>query len=143
MSKNRKTVLTVLPDPQVEPTVGVKTIAAAYGLSENSAYAQARRFLATDGEEGIPALAFGRRIRFPTAACRQQLGLDEPSHSSAHIQAGAASGPFTTTRLDSLRDTAPGAPLPRAADQDRRQADRGLSCTIHPHRDRGNSLPAP
>lgn len=69
-----------LPDPEVQPTMSVWPEAAeAYGISRNTAFAEVRRYLDTNGAEGIPVLVFGtNRYRVPTAAVRRDLGIDPP-----------------------------------------------------------------
>lgn len=65
----------MLPDPLECPTIGAREVAAAYGIGLNAVYAEGNRFIQTNGAEGIPAMRFGRTMRFPTAAIRAHLGL--------------------------------------------------------------------
>jgi excisionase family DNA binding protein len=50
------------------PFLRVEEAARALRISRTSAYALTRRFLATGGREGLPAVRFGRSIRVPAAA---------------------------------------------------------------------------
>jgi hypothetical protein len=68
----------VLPDPALEPTVTVERGGALFGLGRSKAYIEARRFIDTDGREGLPAIAFGRTLRVPTARLLEMLGLGAP-----------------------------------------------------------------
>ena len=72
----------MLPDPETRPTISAREVAKAYGIGVNAAYAEGRRFIDTNEAEGIPALRFGRSLRFPTAAVRIQLGLDRPARAA-------------------------------------------------------------
>ena len=66
-----------LPDPEDEPTMALwPDVGEALGLSRNTVYAEARRYEQTEGAAGIPVLRFGTRLRVPTAALRQMLGID-------------------------------------------------------------------
>jgi hypothetical protein len=65
----------MLPDPLRQPVLTVKEAGALWGLGRSKSYDEARRYLATDGAEGLPAGRFGRTIRCPTAAVLRQLGL--------------------------------------------------------------------
>jgi hypothetical protein len=66
----------MLPTPETKPMMSAKEVADAYGIGINAVYAEARRYLDSEGADGIPALRFGRTIRFPTASIRKQLHLD-------------------------------------------------------------------
>jgi hypothetical protein len=46
----------------------VEEAAALCRIGRSAAYEQARRYLATDGAEGLPVVRLGRRLRVPTAA---------------------------------------------------------------------------
>jgi excisionase family DNA binding protein len=46
----------------------VEEAAEVLRISRTSAYALTRRFLDTDGREGLPAVRIGRSVRVPTAA---------------------------------------------------------------------------
>jgi excisionase family DNA binding protein len=59
----------LVPDPAVEPTMQVDTVAKALGLSRAAAYNGVQT-----GE--IPSIRIGRRIVVPTAAVRRMLQLD-------------------------------------------------------------------
>lgn len=43
-------------------------------ISRGKAYELARRYLETDGSEGLPVVAFGRCFRVPRAGLEQMLG---------------------------------------------------------------------
>lgn len=53
-----------------------------FGWGRSQSYEQARRWLATDGAEGLPVLRHGRSLRCPTAMLWRLVGLslmdDEP-----------------------------------------------------------------
>jgi excisionase family DNA binding protein len=63
------TTAALVPDPAVEPTMQVDTVAKALGLSRAAAYNGVQT-----GE--IPSIRIGRRIVVPTAAVRRMLLLD-------------------------------------------------------------------
>jgi|GEM_PF-5861601 len=71
----------MVPEPHAQPTMSAAETATAYGIGINAAYAQGRRFIESQGAEGIPALQIGRSMRFPTAAIRAHLGLDRATTS--------------------------------------------------------------
>ena len=52
----------------------VEEAAAVLRLGRTSAYRQARRFLATNGAEGLCADRFGKQIRIPRCLLEQRLG---------------------------------------------------------------------
>jgi len=47
-------------------------------IGRNQVYEQARVWRATDGERGVPVVAFGRLLRVPKAALLRLAGLAEP-----------------------------------------------------------------
>lgn len=47
-------------------------------IGRNQVYEQARVWRATDGERGVPVVAFGRLLRVPKAALMRLAGLAEP-----------------------------------------------------------------
>jgi excisionase family DNA binding protein len=63
------TTAALVPDPAVEPTMQVDTVAKALGLSRAAAYNGVQT-----GE--IPSIRIGRRIVVRTAAVRRMLLLD-------------------------------------------------------------------
>jgi hypothetical protein len=67
----------MLPNPNEQPTISVRTAAAALGIGVTLAYAEARRFVETDGAAGLPAIAIGSRIVCPTSAIRRLCQLDQ------------------------------------------------------------------
>jgi hypothetical protein len=72
-----------LPNPVLEPTLDVERAGALCGLGRSKAYVEARRFIDTDGAEGLPVIPFGRTLRVPTATLLSMLGL-EPKGDNAH-----------------------------------------------------------
>jgi hypothetical protein len=76
--------MTALPDPAAEPTISVEVGGALCGLRRSKSYLEARRYIDTNGAEGLPAIAFGRTLRCPTALVLRKLGLD------AHMTNGDA-----------------------------------------------------
>jgi Helix-turn-helix domain len=59
----------LVPDPAVEPTMQVASVAKAFHISRAAAYEGVKT-----GE--IPSIKIGRRIVVPTAAVRRMLLLD-------------------------------------------------------------------
>lgn len=55
--------------------VPVPVAGAWLGMSRNKAYQQARRFVETDGAEGLPVLHLGQRYVVPIARIQRMLGL--------------------------------------------------------------------
>jgi len=49
----------------------VEEAARVLRISRTSAYALTRRFLDTDGREGLPAVRIGRSVRVPAAVLEQ------------------------------------------------------------------------
>ena len=66
----------VVPDPRSTPVLRVEEAGDLLGFSRSKSYAEAARFLATDGREGMPVVAFGRSLRVPTAALLRLLGVE-------------------------------------------------------------------
>ncbi|MCU1451930.1 MAG: hypothetical protein JWN46_76 [Acidimicrobiales bacterium] len=80
----------MLPDPASQPTLSAREVAPELGIGINAVYREGRRYIATGGAEGIPAIAFGgRSLRFPTAALRKLLGLDIDPLQNPEQRAGA------------------------------------------------------
>lgn len=75
--------MTRLPDPLLEPTVSVEVGGALFGLRRSKSYVEARRYIDTNGAEGLPAITFGRTLRCPTALVLRKLGLDVHSNGDA------------------------------------------------------------
>lgn len=70
-------------EPHAAPDVlTVEEAAHILRIGRNSAYALARRWLASDGKEGLPAVRLGRNVRIPRPALEQLLGceLTAPPH---------------------------------------------------------------
>jgi excisionase family DNA binding protein len=66
-------------NPEADTTPDVLTVdeaARILRIGRNSAYALARRWLATGGEEGLPAVRLGRCLRIPRPALEQLLGCE-------------------------------------------------------------------
>lgn len=68
------------------------------GISRGKAYEWARRYLETNGSEGMPVVAFGRCFRVPRAGLEQMLGGElhwtrEPKAVPAVAAAPAAPAP--------------------------------------------------
>lgn len=64
-------------EPHAAPDVlTVEEAAGILRIGRNSAYALARRWLATDGREGLPAVRLGRNLRIPRPALEQLLGCE-------------------------------------------------------------------
>ena len=51
----------------------VEEAASVLRISRSSAYEQVRLYEVTNGDEGIPSLRVGRRIRIPRAALLEKL----------------------------------------------------------------------
>jgi hypothetical protein len=71
----------MLPDPANQATLTAEEVANAVGIGVTLTRQLGRRYIATDGADGIPAVAYGRLLKFPTAAVRQHLGIDPPQVS--------------------------------------------------------------
>ncbi len=55
----------VLPDSHVVPTMSVEHAGqAAFQFGRSKSYDEARRYLATDGAEGLPVIRFGSLAEF-------------------------------------------------------------------------------
>lgn len=69
----REEVKSVTPE---EPLVlTVEEAARILRIGRSAAYEQARRFIATGGAEGLPALRLGRRLRVPREALNRMLAI--------------------------------------------------------------------
>jgi hypothetical protein len=94
---------TPLPDPLERPTVSVEEAGRACGLGRAKAYAEAARYEATGGIEGLPVLRFGRLLRVPTAELRRLLGIDSdlspPPATTARLSPGRALPNVLSTSL--------------------------------------------
>jgi hypothetical protein len=66
----------VIPNPAERPWLSVDEAGAFLGLGHTKSYTEARRFIETDGAEGLPVIRFGRTFRVPTAKLLELLGLD-------------------------------------------------------------------
>jgi hypothetical protein len=67
----------VIPDARERPTLSVEEGGRLLGLGRSAAYSAAARYLATKGTEGLPVIAFGRRLVVPTAKLLALLGLHD------------------------------------------------------------------
>jgi hypothetical protein len=72
----------VIPDPRDRPTLSIAEAGALAGLGRSKAYEEARRFIATGGAAGLPAIAFGRTLRCPTRRLLDLLCLESPATRS-------------------------------------------------------------
>lgn len=73
-----------LAHPAEPPEVlTVEEAAALLRISRNSAYALARRWLATDGAEGLPVVKLGRTLRVPRPALLRILDQPRPGVGAA------------------------------------------------------------
>ena len=76
------------------------------GIGRSLAYAEVRRYLATGGREGIPAVRIGSAIRIPRAGLVDLLlSAPAPEVCSVELQAVAPSPPRTSRRRRSSRST--------------------------------------
>jgi hypothetical protein len=75
------------------------------GIGRSLAYAEVRRYLATDGREGIPAVRIGSAIRIPRAALVDLL-LSAPAPESHSVELHAVTpSPRTSRRRRTTRST--------------------------------------
>ncbi|MEY2451479.1 MAG: hypothetical protein QOD92_1053 [Acidimicrobiaceae bacterium] len=68
----------MLPDPRSDPFLSVEAAGKLCGLGRSKAYEQARRYIDSNGAEGLPAVEFGRTIRVVTAGLWKIAGLEPP-----------------------------------------------------------------
>lgn len=61
------------------PFLRVEEAARMLLISRTVAYALARRWLETDGSEGLPAVRIGRSIRIPRAALERMANPTSPA----------------------------------------------------------------
>lgn len=87
-----------IPDPREQPTMTVPEAAELLRIGRSAAYEQARRYLATDGAEGIPVIRLGRRLRVPTAALLRLLGLDDTGPPEAGKTLGPSAAPHEVNK---------------------------------------------
>jgi hypothetical protein len=83
----------------------VPEVMARLRLGRTTVYEQARLYLATNGEEGLPCRRFGRSLRFPAAAFDGSVG-DGATRSTIDVV-----DPASHTR----HEAAPPEPQPRSA----------------------------
>ncbi|QXC60554.1 helix-turn-helix domain-containing protein [Aquihabitans sp. G128] len=57
----------------------VEEAAKILRIGRNAAYTLARRYIATDGREGLPVLVLGRTLRVPASALRAMVRLPLPT----------------------------------------------------------------
>ena len=60
------------------PFLRVEEAARVLRISRTSAYALTRRFLDSNGREGLPAVRVGRSVRVPAAALEQMAKVAAP-----------------------------------------------------------------
>jgi excisionase family DNA binding protein len=83
----RRELRLVGPTPSLDELPEVLTIeeaAKVLRIGRGAAYALARRYLATDGREGLPVVRLGRSLRVPRAKLLALLEAD--------VEAGGAAG---------------------------------------------------
>ena len=89
----------------------VEEAAAVLRIGRTSAYRQARRYLATNGAEGLCADRFGKQIRIPRCGLEQRLGgpITWPIFTDGTPVASpvASITPAPTTRRVTRRATRP------------------------------------
>jgi hypothetical protein len=73
-----------LPDPRHEITIAVERGGALCGMGRSKSYVEARRYIETEGREGLPAIAFGRTLRCPTARLLALLGIDPAPNGASN-----------------------------------------------------------
>jgi hypothetical protein len=81
-------------------TLTVSQAASVLGIGRGTAYEQARRYVASRGAYGIPAIRIGGRLVVPTFALRAFLGMEGHTGNPA-VAVGALPGRFalgSTTR---------------------------------------------
>jgi hypothetical protein len=104
----------------VEQTRGV------LGIGRSLAYAQVRRYLATNGREGIPAVRIGTALRIPRAGLVDLLSTPAPPSNDVTVLRVVptidATGPRShrsgSGPMRSSRRSAPSAPQLRPASSD-------------------------
>lgn len=78
-------------DPEV---MTVEEAAKILRIGRNAAYALAKRYVATDGREGLPVLVLGRTLRVPASALKAMVQLPLPNSPASRFSgAGKAQGP--------------------------------------------------
>ena len=93
----------------------VEEAAAVLRIGRTSAYRQTRRYLATDGAEGLCADRFGKQIRIPRCGLEQRLGgpitwplfTDETPAASPVASPVASITPSASGRRATRRATRP------------------------------------
>jgi hypothetical protein len=78
-------VIAALPNPAERPTLDIEEAGKLLGLGRSKAYAEARKYLATNGAQGLPCIAFGRTLRAPTAPVLRLLGVDPVEARGANV----------------------------------------------------------
>ncbi len=73
-----------------EPTISVEDAAALAGLSRAKGYVEARKFIESDGAEGLPCVRFGKSVRVPSAPLRRLLHIDHDAKPEQIAAIGAA-----------------------------------------------------
>ena len=102
--------------PQRTEYLTVPEVMAYLRLGRTTVYAQARRYLATGGAEGIPCRRFGRSLRFPL----DELAAfaDDPARHQAAPKAAVRRAPASVPQ--DRRAGSPPAPATRSRRSSRR-----------------------
>lgn len=74
--------MTQLVDNHEPDVLTVEEAAKILRIGRHSAYALARRWLATKGAEGLPVIRLGRSLRVPKAALKELLSCELRSSAS-------------------------------------------------------------
>lgn len=64
-------------------TLDIPTTARLLGISRNTAYQEANRYLSTGGAEGLPVIRLGRRLLCPVERLRALLDPEPRAEASS------------------------------------------------------------
>jgi hypothetical protein len=115
--------------PQQCEFLTVREVMTLLRLGRTTVYAQARMYLATGGEEGIPCRKFGRSLRFPAEAVRRYAGLT-PEPPSRTPRAVAPPRPSRSTGARRPAPTGSSASHSARRSQSRRTASARADDTL-------------
>jgi hypothetical protein len=73
------------------PFLTILEAAAMLRIGRTAAYEQARRYLATDGREGLPVVRLGRMLRVPSHALARLADLSQTGESDSPGPSGKTS----------------------------------------------------